>query len=93
MKQGFGKLITKDMVYEGEFVNNQKEGQGTLKYQNKIYKGEFSKNKPHGKGKLFYDDGTVLEGNWIKGKFEEEGNGLEISEIDIKNESNNKLDN
>ena len=56
-------------IYEGEFLDNQRNGKGVYKYNNgNVYTGEFKKNKKDGIGKMVYADGKIYEGKWKNGK-------------------------
>lgn len=78
---GFGKLKTKNILFEGEFLENKKR-KGKLTIYNKeekkidfIYEGELNHETPHGYGKIklfektFYYDGIIKEGKFIEGKY------------------------
>ena len=68
-------------VYVGQFVNGRREGLGTFTWSKfgpksgQSYEGMWKNNRRHGKGKMIYEsdikdgfEGSVDEGNWIKGK-------------------------
>ena len=68
-------------TYVGQFVNGLREGIGTFTWSKdgtwsgKSYEGLWKDNRQHGKGKMIYEsdikdgfEGSVDEGNWIKGK-------------------------
>lgn len=71
---GKGKLVTPVGVYEGSFLNAQKDGYGIYKistiYVSGVYEGYFKNDKMHGQGKLTYADGTVEEGDWVNGELQ-----------------------
>lgn len=55
MRHGWGVLINKNSIYEGEFSLNHKNGKGYIKYPNQSqYFGDFSNDKPNGHGFLKY---------------------------------------
>lgn len=50
---GWGILIAKTSIYEGNFSLGHKMGKGYIKYSNKsVYIGDFVNDKPHGQGKM-----------------------------------------
>ena len=79
---GYGIWTQSDgATYVGQFVNGLREGLGTFTWSEKgpksgtSYEGEWLNNRQHGKGKMIYEsdikdgfEGSVDEGNWIKGK-------------------------
>ena len=70
-----------NIIYEGEFKNNEFDGKGKRYLDNgKFYEGEFINGKYHGKGKLFFENGNFYEGEFINGK--SHGKGI------IKNKNN-----
>lgn len=68
--------ITEDVIYEGEFKNDQKHGKGIfMDYKNKMfYVGHFDENQFSGKGSLIKE--TIkekYEGEFKAGKYEGQG--------------------
>ncbi|KAL9645842.1 hypothetical protein ABK040_003574 [Willaertia magna] len=58
-KHGFGKFITKDIIFEGEFKNDEMDGNGELKvifgeHLNSRYLGEFKFGMRNGYGIQYY---------------------------------------
>jgi hypothetical protein len=71
--EGFGKLTDKfgNLIYEGEFSNNQLNGQGILynavrQSENDwvIYEGEFKDNKRNGIGKMTFASNDIYFGQF-----------------------------
>ncbi len=64
---GKGKVIYQiGDVYEGDFVNSQRQGQGTYTFKNgEVYTGQFTNNAFTGKGKLVYPGGEIYEGDFL----------------------------
>jgi hypothetical protein len=55
-------------VYQGEFVNGDRQGQGTYRYADGgVYQGQFVKGQRHGQGTHQYPDGEVYEGEFVNG--------------------------
>ena len=56
-----------EIVYEGDYVNDESTGEGTLRYRNgrMIYEGEFQKGYFHGYGTFYTKDGHKYEGTFI----------------------------
>ena len=66
--------ITGD-VYEGEFVNNEKEGKGKYTYKDgTVYEGGFANSRYDGRGKMTWTDGRKYIGEFRKGRIEGKGN-------------------
>jgi len=57
-------------IYEGDWVEDQREGQGYEKYSNlNEYEGGFKQNKAHGRGIYAWrTSGDFYEGQWIMGE-------------------------
>lgn len=68
---GFGKLISPNGEYNGEFNNGRKSGTGIFKWKDgSYYEGEYKNDQKHGKGKyVSADRKTVHDGQWRNGKF------------------------
>ena len=64
-----GKFITLNgMIYEGEFLKEDKTGKGKKTSPNGIiYEGEFLEGYLNGRGKMTYPSGAVYEGEFQKG--------------------------
>ena len=56
-----GKGYVKELYYEGEYVNGERNGKGQIFSQGKIltWEVEYVNGKKNGRGKIFYRDGTV----------------------------------
>lgn len=67
---GYGKFKSDDgAVYEGEFVEGQRQGQGTYRYLNgDVYRGEWANGLPEGQGIRYLKDGSAIGGKWKKGR-------------------------
>jgi hypothetical protein len=66
---GHGKAIyANEDVYEGEFVNGNREGRGSYTF-NRHYKytGEWQNNLFHGKGRLYRRNDLFFEGMFAAG--------------------------
>ena len=73
-KYGILRDNIKDIIYEGEWRNNQREGYGIEIYKNEtIYKGEFHNNKKNGIGFLQWEDGSTYEGTFSNNYMNGEG--------------------
>jgi antitoxin component YwqK of YwqJK toxin-antitoxin module len=66
IKNGYGKLWTKEFNYYGNFKNNKFDGEGLLEYNKdclfKNYNGEFKDGKKDGYGKEVYINGEYYLG-------------------------------
>ena len=73
--QGYGKLETSKLKYQGMFRKGLFHGKGILTNleNNEIYEGDFKNNEFHGTGELRTDN-IVYIGEYIKGQ--KEGNGV-----------------
>ena len=63
------------MQYAGTWKRDYKDGTGT-EYDKKgkiLYEGDFAADLREGKGKLYKEDGSVVEGIWVKGINKEAG--------------------
>ena len=85
-KQGkkYGKefdVFTDRLLYEGEFLNGERNGTGKEYdlFKKIKFEGEYINGKRHGKGKEYSGYGnTIFEGNYLQGK--RNGNGIESDE-------------
>ena len=59
-----------DKIFEGQFINGERNGQGKeYKLHNIIFAGEYKNGKRHGMGKNFFKDGKVIfNGLYKEGK-------------------------
>ena len=80
LPNGKGELYDKNnnLIYEGDFVINQREGYGKYFYNNGFYYiGEWKNDEATGKGKVYNNiDILIYEGDFVNGK--KEGNGKNI---------------
>ena len=61
-------VVVKDHVYDGAWINGEKEGIGKMFYPDGArYYGQWSHNVPHGEGTYKYTNGDVYSGQWSKG--------------------------
>ena len=64
-----GSVISRSLVYEGEFSDNEKQGIGKYFLANNfVYIGEFYNNTMNGNGTLKKYDGSIYQGSWVDGK-------------------------
>lgn len=57
-------------IYEGEISNDKKDGHGVLEKEGQFtYIGQFKNDQFNGMGKLFLDNGEIMEGKFVNGKF------------------------
>ena len=65
-REGVGtQLCPNGDLYEGEFVDSQRQGKGLCTYAcGDIYDGEWKDGGRNGKGKMVEQNGTVYEGQW-----------------------------
>ena len=77
MRQGKGIQYYEDgdILYEGDFVNDEPEGHGKMYYESgQYYIGQFKNSLRHGKGTHYYDNGEIMyEGDYVNDL--PEGNG------------------
>ena len=77
MRQGKGTQYYEngDILYEGDFVNDEPEGHGKMYYESgQYYIGQFKKGLRHGKGTHYYSNGEIMyEGDYVDDL--PEGNG------------------
>ena len=63
------EFFKKNIIFEGESLNGQRNGKGKEYFQNElIFEGEYLKGKRDGKGKEYNFDGGKFEGIFKKGK-------------------------
>jgi hypothetical protein len=56
-KNGKGRLIKDNIVYEGDFADDLYHGIGTLTFSDGTkYKSQFEKGKRHGEGEIIFAD-------------------------------------
>ena len=73
-KDGIGKVYkinTNILIFEGEYLNKEKNGKGKEYYDNgKLkFEGEYLNGERNGNGKEYYDNGKLkFEGEYLKGK-------------------------
>ena len=77
--------VVKDHVYEGAWINGEKEGIGKMFYPDGArYYGQWSHNVPHGDGTYKYPNGDIYSGQWSQGvktgqgSYEYGGNGAQL---------------
>lgn len=70
VKEGKGKEITSDTIYQGEFHNDQYHGTGVLRNlrENWEYQGQFANNRFEGIGIMISNNGKKSQGEFMKGK-------------------------
>jgi hypothetical protein len=76
-RNGYGVLVykNKERVYEGQWVNDNREGQGYERFKNRsCYIGEFKDNKLNGRGVYKWANGEVYDGEFSMGM--KEGHGV-----------------
>ena len=63
---GKGKWIntSTNEIYDGNFVNNQRDGYGTLQRGAESYKGHFQNHKYQGNGTLLFSNNCIVKGNF-----------------------------
>lgn len=65
-RQGYGKVIKPDGIYEGEVLNNWSHGKGKMTWDNSnIYEGEWKNGERCGKGKMTWNNGEIYEGEYL----------------------------
>ena len=66
-----------NIMYEGDFVNDNYEGNGKYIWKDgEYYIGQWKNGLSHGKGTVCYSNGDKYEGDWVNDK--REGNGKYI---------------
>ena len=83
--QGILRDTHGNLVYDGEFVNNQYEGEGILYYPGTgktKYVGKFQSNKFNEEGKNYDEEGNIIyAGDYVSGY--KDGNGTLYGELGI----------
>jgi hypothetical protein len=54
--------------YDGEFLHGMRHGKGKYEFRDEVYDGEWKWDHRHGSGELKCADGTIIKGDWQKGK-------------------------
>ena len=68
-----------DLIFEGVFLNEEKNGQGKeYQYNEIVFTGEYLNGKRNGKGKEYYHESLIFEGEYLNG--ERNGKGKEYWE-------------
>ena len=91
--QGFGREISAEFDYEGDFKDGVKNGKGVMKHKNgDIYEGSFRNDVKYGNGVYRFKDGEIYEGEFKDDGFE--GHGvMRFEGVEIKgNFKRGKLD-
>ena len=66
---GFGKLVTSNITYEGEFVKGKMEGKVTVRYSDgKFYEGFVKDNEKSGEGYFEWNNRNHYKGEYLRGK-------------------------
>ena len=74
LREGKGKFISENEIYEGNWIKDKKEGFGILKYKNGIkYEGNFKDNNFNGKGKIYFPNDIYYSGEFVNGLFHGQG--------------------
>ncbi|CAD8118150.1 unnamed protein product [Paramecium sonneborni] len=67
--QGEGQFFSDGKTYKGEFENDKRNGKGEQIWANRQkYIGEWRNGKMHGRGQLIEPNGSVIDGQWVKGR-------------------------
>lgn len=85
VRQGFGRLETKDFVYIGDFSKGFRDGNGYVRHKNgDYYIGEFCQDLRQGKGEMVWASGATYKGEWEQDK--QKGWGVFIDDVkkDVK---------
>ena len=57
-----------DLIYEGEYLNGERNGKGNeYRNGNLIFKGEYLNGERNGKGKEYFNNKLLFEGEYYKG--------------------------
>lgn len=75
IKNGFGKEVTWEHIYEGFFSNNKKHGKGKLIFKTSFdsYEGNFIENQLTGIGFYTWANKDTYKGTFVNGKMDGEG--------------------
>ena len=61
-------------IYEGQWVNGERNGFGIMKYRNgSSYTGQFKRNMANGQGCLTFQNGESYSGSWVNDKAQGHG--------------------
>ena len=60
----------KELIYEGEYLNGERNGKGKEYFENRLkYEGEYLNGERNGKGKEYDDNGKLIfEGEFVNGQ-------------------------
>ena len=84
LPHGKGKEIIGNNVYEGNFINGEKNGKGLQQYgDGSHYEGEFHHNLINGEGE-YYCKNNYWRGKWVDGYLEGPGKQI-IAKEDLRN--------
>jgi len=74
-KQGYGKEITPEQQYKGEFSENRKSGKGEILFTKSkdFFEGEFKENKMFFGKYTWSDNGNIYEGSFLNNKMHGRG--------------------
>ena len=74
-KEGFGKEICAEYIYEGNFHNDMKNGKGKILFvkTGDSYEGEFTEDKITGYGKYIWSNNHQYLGDFIEGEMNGKG--------------------
>ena len=73
LRHGWGVLITRHSLYEGQFSLHHKMGKGYALFPNgSTYHGDFANDKPHGHGLLTFGEEYYM-GDFQNGAMEGDG--------------------
>ena len=74
-KEGFGKEICPEYIYEGNYHDDMRNGKGKIKFLNKgdFYEGEFLNDKITGYGKYIWFNNQEYIGNFFEGDMNGKG--------------------
>jgi len=75
LKEGFGKEVSIEYIYEGNFHNDMKNGKGKIKFINTgdSYEGEFTNDKITGYGNYKWSNKHQYIGDFIEGEMNGKG--------------------